>query len=235
MRHRPGASSVVLVAVLAVVVPVCAVAQDGDSPEVQAPAEAGRPSGATVLVASAVYPGLGQLLNGAEPKAAVVSVAEAFLVAGLVLEDRRTRNAFRLYEQTGEARYFDDYSEHYDKRQALVWWVVVAALAGNLATGRFNLGFEDQPIAHTAHLWNFLGMALVGLGSVLLGGCPLRQLVLAGNGNTDSALTVFGMLVGAAVVHNFGLAKAASGYGKAAVIAGLVVTVLVGLSKRERT
>lgn len=130
MRHRPGASSVVLVAVLAVVVPVCAVAQDGDSPEVQAPAEAGRPSGATVLVASAVYPGLGQLLNGAEPKAAVVSVAEAFLVAGLVLEDRRTRNAFRLYEQTGEARYFDDYSEHYDKRQALVWWVVVAALYG---------------------------------------------------------------------------------------------------------
>ena len=33
---------------------------------------------------------------------------------------------------------------------------------------------------------------LVGWGSVLLGGCPLRQLVLAGSGNGDSAVTVPG-------------------------------------------
>ena len=33
-------------------------------------------------------------------------------------------------------------------------------------------------------------MVLVGWGSVLLGGCPLRQLILAGEGNTDSAVTV---------------------------------------------
>ena len=41
-----------------------------------------------------------------------------------------------------------------------------------------------QPIAHSSHLWNLLGMVLVGWGSVLLGGCPLRQLILAGEGNT---------------------------------------------------
>ena len=41
---------------------------------------------------------------------------------------------------------------------------------------------------------------------MLLGGCPLRQLILAGEGNGDSAVTVFGMIVGAAFAHNFGLA-----------------------------
>ncbi|ETJ32526.1 hypothetical protein Q604_UNBC13020G0001, partial [human gut metagenome] len=38
--------------------------------------------------------------------------------------------------------------------------------------GNFHLGFENQPIAHTDGLWNFLGMALAGFCSVLLGGCP---------------------------------------------------------------
>lgn len=31
-------------------------------------------------------------------------------------------------------------------------------------------------------------MLLAGFGCVLLGGCPLRQLVLAGEGNSDSAM-----------------------------------------------
>ena len=112
--------------------------------------------------------------------------------------------------------------------------IFVVGLAGSLIVGSFNLGFENQPIAHTAHLWNFLGMALVGLGSVLLGGCPFRQLVLAGPGNTDSALTIFGMIAGAAVAHNFGLVKAASAYGKGAVILGLVITIIIGFSNREK-
>ena len=68
--------------------------------------------------------------------------------------------------------------------------IIVAALIGNLATGNFNLGFSGQPIAHSVHLWNFMGMLVVGLGSVLLGGCPLRQLILTGEGNTDSAVTL---------------------------------------------
>lgn len=88
------------------------------------------PSGAAAMAASAVYPGLGQLLNGKEHKSAVLSAVEVLLVAGLLVEDRRTRNALRLYEQTGDEDYFDDYSEHYDRRQTLVWWVVIAALYG---------------------------------------------------------------------------------------------------------
>ncbi|HNR04410.1 MAG TPA: YedE family putative selenium transporter [Bacillota bacterium] len=89
--------------------------------------------------------------------------------------------------------------------------ILAVALVGNLILGKFNPGFAEQPIAHTDGLWNFLGMALVGWGSVLLGGCPLRQLILAGEGNTDSAISALGLIVGAAICHNFGLASSAKG------------------------
>ena len=96
--------------------------------------------------------------------------------------------------------------------------------------GYFNPGFAGQPIAHTDGLWNALGMALAGFGCVLLGGCPLRQLVLAGEGNTDSAITVFGLMAGAAIAHNFGLASSGEGptaNGKVAVVIGFVVLFVI--------
>ena len=94
----------------------------------------------------------------------------------------------------------------------------------------FTLAFAGQPIAHTDGLWNALGMYLVGLGCVLLGGCPLRQLVMSGEGNTDSAVTVIGLMVGAAFAHNFGLASSGEGptaNGKIAVIIGIVVVAVI--------
>lgn len=110
--------------------------------------------------------------------------------------------------------------------------IFVAVLVGNLILGKFNLGFADQAVAHTDGLWNFLGMALVGWGSILLGGCPLRQLILTGEGNSDSAVTVLGMIVGAAVCHNFGLASSAAGptlNGQIAVVLGFVVVLVISL------
>lgn len=89
--------------------------------------------------------------------------------------------------------------------------LVIVALIGNIVTGNFNPGFANQPIAHTDGLWNFLGMAVVGWASVLLGGCPMRQLILAGEGNTDSVVCIMGLLMGAAIAHNFGLASSAKG------------------------
>ena len=50
--------------------------------------------------------------------------------------------------------------------------IFLVALIGNLVTKQFHWGFQLQPIAHSSHVWNFLGMTLVGWGSVLLGGCP---------------------------------------------------------------
>ncbi|MCF0150914.1 MAG: YedE-related selenium metabolism membrane protein [Firmicutes bacterium] len=115
--------------------------------------------------------------------------------------------------------------------------IFAACLVGNLVLGKFNLGFAGQPVAHTAHIWNFLGMVLVGLGSVLLGGCPLRQLILAGEGNADSAVTVVGYAVGAACCHNFGLASSGNGptaNGQIAVVIGLVVCVVIGFMNSKK-
>lgn len=110
--------------------------------------------------------------------------------------------------------------------------ILVVAVAGNLAVGSFNPGFENQPIAHSDGLWNFLGLALAGFGSVLLGGCPLRQLISAAEGNTDSAVTVIGLIAGAAFAHNFGLAASPKGVpaeGQTAVLIGFAVVFLIAL------
>ncbi len=100
--------------------------------------------------------------------------------------------------------------------------ILVSSFIGNIILGQFNLGFGDQPIAHTDGLWNFLGMAIVGWASVLIGGCPLRQLILSGEGNTDSVIAVMGMIVGAAICHNFGLASSPAGPSFNGKIASLI-------------
>ena len=116
----------------------------------------------------------------------------------------------------------------------------------NLAAGSFHLGFSGQPIAHSQHLWNILGMYVVGFAAVLAGG----QLIRAGQGSSDSAVTFLGMLLGAAAAHNFGLvgaaAKAAteteaavpggpSAAGKIAVIVCIVVLfVIAGTNLRRK-
>jgi hypothetical protein len=111
--------------------------------------------------------------------------------------------------------------------------IFVAALTGNLALGYFRLGFANQPVAHTDGVWNFLGLAVVGLGATLLGGCPLRQTVMAGEGDSDAAMVFLGLLFGAAFAHNFGLAASPAGVGAAgqwgAVIAGAFL-LLVGFT-----
>lgn len=110
--------------------------------------------------------------------------------------------------------------------------VFVVVLAGNLALGMFTFGFDAQPVAHTGWLWNFLGMSVVGLAAVLAGGCPLRQLILAGQGDTDGMATVLGMATGAAIAHNFGLTSSpagASANGQIAVFMGLAVLIAIGV------
>ena len=70
----------------------------------------------------------------------------------------------------------------------------------------------------------------------MAGGCPGRQLIMSGEGDGDSAVFALGMIVGAAFAHNFNLASSANGpspYGPAAVIVGLVVCVVIGLTMRE--
>jgi hypothetical protein len=79
-------------------------------------------------------------------------------------------------------------------------------------------------------------MVLAGLTATLLGGCPLRQTILASEGDIDSGITIIGMMAGAAFSHNFMLASSPAGpgtFGPAAVIIGLVFACIVGLVMSE--
>lgn len=125
--------------------------------------------------------------------------------------------------------------------------LLVAAFVMNLLLAQFNLGISGQPIAHSNHLWNFLGMALAGLSYTLAGGCPGRQLFLSGEGDGDAGVFVLGMIVGAGFSHNFALAAKpdviADGvlkvggitpFGMGAVLIGLVAALLIGFTMRQK-
>ncbi len=115
--------------------------------------------------------------------------------------------------------------------------LLVAAFLADLAFGQFNPGFEKQPVAHTQSLWNFAGMMVAGLSFALAGGCPGRQLFMAGEGDADAGVFVLGMLTGAAFSHNFGLASSPAGigpHGMAAVLVCLILCLVIAFSNVER-
>jgi len=124
--------------------------------------------------------------------------------------------------------------------------LLAAAFAVNLILGQTSFGFAGQPVAHSSHVWNLLGMVLSGLAYALGGGCPGRQLILSGEGDGDAGVFVLGMMAGAAVAHNFGLAGKpdrvvdgvvrVGGIGGAGMIAvglGIGVCLAVGWSMRD--
>ena len=142
----------------------------------------------------------------------LMSLAVA-LVIGILAQKTRIcfasgfRNAFLLKDFTGLIP---------------VAGIFIVMLAYNIAMGGFKLSFDGQPIAHAQHLWNILGLYAVGFAAVLAGGCPLRQMIMAGQGSSDAAMTFVGLLVGAAFAHNFGLAgvAAAAATAEKAAVAG---------------
>lgn len=132
---------------------------------------------------------------------------------------------------------------------SVIGGLFVVMLIYNIATGNFILGFDTPGIiAHSDHLWNILGMYTVGFAATLAGGCPLRQLVLAGQGSSDAGMTVIGMFVGAALCHNLGLASsgtaadaegvitagAAAPAGKVACIICIVVLFIIAFVGNKR-
>lgn len=126
--------------------------------------------------------------------------------------------------------------KNYDKL-LIVGLFFTIVLIYNLASGNFNLSFANQPIAHTEHLWNILGMYIVGLAGVLLGGCPLRQLILAGQGSSDATIVIFGMFFGGAIAHNFNLASSGNGTtpeGRIATIICIFILLLIALTNRKQ-
>lgn len=126
--------------------------------------------------------------------------------------------------------------------------LIAAAFLTNLLLGHFSLGWQGMPLAHSNMLWNFMGMWLAGMAFVMAGGCPGRQLFLAGEGDADAAVFWLGMLAGAAVAHTWNLAAVPDQFidgsfvmggpgivGKSAVVAGIAFCVLLGVLARAKT
>jgi YedE family putative selenium metabolism protein len=112
---------------------------------------------------------------------------------------------------------------------------VVSAMAANGFLGQFHWGIHI--IGSSDGVWSFLALALVGLASVFLGGCPFRQLILAAQGNTDGAMSILGIIAGAAIAYNYGLSFTAGSLdiaGKGAVLGGGAILILFGLVKTRR-
>ncbi|MHB8766993.1 MAG: YeeE/YedE thiosulfate transporter family protein, partial [Deferrisomatales bacterium] len=175
----------------------------------------------------------GALLQSRTGGGSVHAPALASLVAGLGLGAVCQRSRFCI---TGSLRDF------LLTRSAGPAAALGAALAGaivvNAFTGQLSVGYHDQPGSHLDWPWSFAGMALVGLVAVLAGGCPFRQIVRAGEGDLDAASVTAGMLVGAALVQNWGLGATAAGVpaaGKVAVLIGVAAVLCLGFGRREET
>ncbi len=150
------------------------------------------------------------------------------LAIGILAQQSRfcTMGAFRDLILFGQTHLFG----------GIVALLIVAAVT-NLILGQFNVSFAGQPVAHTLHVWNFAGMALAGLAFALAGGCPGRQLFLAGEGDGDAAVFVIGMIVGAGFAHNFGLASSPNGlgtHGITALVVGFIVCLFIGFTMRKK-
>jgi hypothetical protein len=114
---------------------------------------------------------------------------------------------------------------------------LLSALVLSALLGEFRWGMNAQPASHLNHGWTFLAMALVGLGSILIDGCPFRQLIKAGEGDVDAGVASFGMLVGGALVYSWMLRSTSAGptfEGKIAVLIGLVFAVSVAMVFRKK-
>ena len=117
----------------------------------------------------------------------------------------------------------------------------------------YKVGIHGQPIAlpyadvegstsffGTAvaqYIFSYLGFVVVGLGCTMLGGCPLRNLILSAEGDTDAGIAVFGMIIGGALAHNFGIASSAASMGANggfAVLIGLAFLIVLGFVAREK-
>ena len=115
--------------------------------------------------------------------------------------------------------------------------MLIFSVMASLYLGQFHFGIEGQPGSHLSYGWSFLGMALVGITSIMIGGCPFRQLILASQGSADAGVTVLGMVAGGAVVQGWGITSSNLGpthAGKMATLMGLTFILAVGLIMRQR-
>ena len=181
-----------------------------------------------LLIAAPAFIFFTEAGGGPGAKHAAIAIS---LIAGLIVGALAQRTRLCMVGGIRDAVLFREFKLLFGFIAILVSALICNLVLTGVTEGTyFNLAMEGQPVAHTDWLWNGLGMLLVGFGCVLLGGCPLRQLVLSGEGNGDSSVTVLGLIAGAAFAHNFGLASSADGptsAGKIAVLIGIGVVAVI--------
>lgn len=92
-------------------------------------------------------------------------------------------------------------------------------------------------MAHTDGLWNFLGMVTAGLAFALCGRLSRASALSGREGDCDAAVFATGLLVGAAMAHNFGTASSGAGigpYGIHATLIGFAVCLLIGFLNSKK-
>ena len=114
-----------------------------------------------------------------------------------------------------------------------LWWLRRSSPTWRSDNSRLALRNNPSP----TRTCSGISAAWSGWTGVHPGGrMPGRQVFLSGEGDGDASIFVFGMLAGAGVAHTFSLASSPTGpgaYGPAAVIAGLVILSVIGLTMRE--
>lgn len=154
------------------------------------------------------------------------------LAVGLLIGALAQRSRFCITGNIGNALAARDF-----KMASGVFAMLGSALIVSLLTGQFSAGVLAQPGSHLAYGWSFLGLGLVGITSVMIGGCPFRQVILASQGSSDAGAAVLGMLGGGAIVQTWGIGSTNLGptpAGKVATLACLAFVLVVGLIMRMR-
>jgi YedE family putative selenium metabolism protein len=107
--------------------------------------------------------------------------------------------------------------------------ILLGAWVANLVLGQFKPALVG-PVAHGNIAANFLGMGLLSFAAILLGGCPMRQLILTWEANLDSFVAILGMFAGAGLAHRLGLVASPAGVptaGWLALVAGYVAVFVI--------
>ena len=154
------------------------------------------------------------------------------LAAGLFIGALAQRSRFCITGNIANALAARDY-----KMASGVLAMLGSAVIVSLVTGQFTPGLKAQPGSHLAYGWSFLGLALVGITSVMMGGCPLRQVILASQGSCDAAAAVVGMLAGGALVQTWAIGSTNLGptqAGKVATLVSIAFVLLLGIVMRVR-
>lgn len=211
---------------------VVAPSPDGEGLTVLKPADATIEDGAVVaadgtVLADAATVEATKPMPGGKRAALIVS-----LVAGLAIGVVAQRSRFCSIGGIRDAILI----RRYDLLFGVVGLVVGATIV-NMIFGQYNLGFEGQPVAHNDALGNIAAMTIAALSAVMLGGCPLRQMVMGSEGDADGASAVVGMVAGAAFAHWAGIASSPKGLTEVAWPALAVmaaVLAVIAFAKRVR-